>query len=258
MGRLLTLEALVLRVYDTGNADRFCILLTDRKGRIPVCAKGVRKPQSKWGSALQSFQRLRIDLEEHRSLSGRTHFYLRSASCLSSYDPLRRDIRKFLLASLGTELLLHFLEDEHRDEAVFMLVREYFQCVAHTSQSLLLPTFQLSLLSLLGFLPSFVGEHAPPSTRLCSRELHAYLSSRAPLPERVKMPLSSTDQEMLWELSTELLQDHLSFPLRSSIVADALWDEECSPSTPISAKFGRASYWEKNGSERSSPLRSAV
>ena len=43
MGRLHLCEALVLKTYDIGDADRLCILLTNTRGRIAVVAKGVRK-----------------------------------------------------------------------------------------------------------------------------------------------------------------------------------------------------------------------
>ena len=121
MGRVRTCEALVLKTYDIGDADRLCVLLTDTDGRLAVRAKGVRKLGSKWGSAMQSFQYLKVDLAEHSS-----GFYLRSAQCLSSFSRIRRDLEKFVLASRGSELLLHFLHDTEPSERIFALAREYF------------------------------------------------------------------------------------------------------------------------------------
>lgn len=236
MGRLCTCEALVLKTYDVGEADRFCILLTATKGSLPICAKGVRRGGSRWGAALQSFQHVSVDL----SLSA-AGWYLRSAECLSSYDPLRRDLQKFLLAGFGTELLLHFLEDEHPDEPVFRLAQEYFFCISLRADPLFFSSFSLSLLSLLGLLPDFALRALPgkPSSRemhSLSKSAHAHLSSTLPFRERVKMPLALSARRELQHLSERLLQDHLSFPLRSSVVAGALG------SIPISSKFGRASY----------------
>lgn len=226
MGASHTCEALVLKAYDIGEADRFCIFLTETKGRLPVCAKGVRKLGSKWGSAIQSFQHLRVDLREHT-----TGWYLQSAECLSSYAALRQDMQKFLLVNQGSELLLRLLHGEDHCGALFALTRDYFQCVAEEDRASLLPSFQLSLLSLLGLLPNFTDV---PSL---SPILRAFLASTAPLRERVKTPLSTDDRETLERLSATFLHDHLSFPLRSCAVAEAL-----SSSTPTSSKLGRASY----------------
>lgn len=205
MGRSLTSEALVLRAYDIGDADKFCVLLTDARGRIPVVAKGVRKPGSRWSGALQSFQHIRVDLAEHPSGA-----YLRSAQCLSSFPFLRKSVGKFAVASRGAELLLHFLHDTEPDPAVFALARDYFQCCNDFAGPLIFPTFQLMLLRALGLLPAFRpgGPFSPA--------LRAFLSSAEPLRARVRVPLEDGDQRALRALCDELLWDHLSSPLRST------------------------------------------
>jgi DNA repair protein RecO (recombination protein O) len=206
MGRLHTSEALVLKTYDIGDADRFCILLTESQGRLAVCAKGVRKLTSKWGSAIQSFQHIKVDLAEHSS-----GMYLRSAECLSSFSSIRTDVRRFTLASRGAELLMHFLHDTEPSPSIFLLAREYFeQCDAVESGPLLFSTFQMMFLKELGLLPAYDQDGSAFSS---------YLNSDEPLGQRSKMQLSPEDQRKAQKLCDELLQDHLSFPLKSSKVA---------------------------------------
>lgn len=205
MGRLHTSEALVLKTYDIGDADRFCILLTESNGRLAVCAKGVRKLSSKWGSAIQSFQHIRVDLAEHSS-----GMYLRSAECLSSFSSIRTDVRRFTLASKGAELLMHFLHDTEPSPSIFSLAREYFEECDQQLNTLLFPTFQMMFLKELGLLPMYQRDDSPFS---------AYLNSDEPLGQRSKMLLSSEDQRKAQKLCDELLQDHLSFPLKSSKLA---------------------------------------
>lgn len=183
---------------------------------------------------MQSFQHVRVDLSEHSS-----GWYLRSAECLSSFDTLRRNMEKFALASEGSELLLRFLHDTESQEAVFLLARDFFRAVHASPSSLLLPTFRLSLLSLLGFLPSFKEHHASelPShlQNDLSPSLRSYLCSTASFLERVRQSLSMTDTAVLQQLSEALLQDHLSSPLKSGMISLS------SEVTPISSMLGRAS-----------------
>ena len=203
MTRIRTTEALVLKTYDIGDADRFCILLTASDGRVTAVAKGARNLTSRLAGAVQSFQHLRVDLAEHSS-----GFYMRSAECIRSFDQIRVDIQRFALAHRASELLLHFLHDTEPQESIFDLAREFFTLCDAERCSLLFPTFQLMLMKELGLLPVFDG--APYSSELC-----AYLRARSALAERRKISLAEGDHKELSRLCEELLREHLSFPLRS-------------------------------------------
>ena len=223
MGRTCTCEALVLKTYDIGDADRLCILLTDARGRIAVVAKGVRKLSSKWGSAMQSFQHLKVELAEHSS-----GMYLRSAQCLSSFSQIRGDLEKFVLASRGSELLLHFLHDTEPSEKIFALAREYFVLCDEKVRSLLFPVFQLSLLSHLGLLSSLDDEKAFPSS----------LKLSGTFRECVQQQLSKHDQEKLKVVCEALLRDYLSYPLKSAksfLIPSSSGARGSSGATPVSS-----------------------
>lgn len=183
MGRMNTTEALVLKTYDVGDADRFCILLTRSQGRVAVIAKGVRKLQSKLSGATQSFQHLQVDLAEHSSGN-----YLRSAKCISSFDGIRQNTQKFVMASRGAELLLHFLHDTDPVPSIFELAREYFSECDRGVNDLIFPTFQLRLMKELGL-----------------------------LPEGSLDVLNSGDHRKIYCFCDEVLREHLSFPLKSEV-----------------------------------------
>lgn len=61
-------EAVVLRVHKLGEADRIVTLLTRRSGRVRAVAKGVRRTRSKFGSRLEPFSHVSLQLAEGRSL----------------------------------------------------------------------------------------------------------------------------------------------------------------------------------------------
>ena len=61
-------EAIVLRTHKLGEADRIITLLTRHHGRVRAVAKGVRRTTSRWGSRLEPFTHVDLQLAEGRSL----------------------------------------------------------------------------------------------------------------------------------------------------------------------------------------------
>jgi DNA repair protein RecO (recombination protein O) len=61
-------EAIVLRTHKLGEADRIITLLTRERGRVRAVAKGVRRTTSRFGSRLEPFTHVDLQLAEGRSL----------------------------------------------------------------------------------------------------------------------------------------------------------------------------------------------
>jgi DNA repair protein RecO (recombination protein O) len=61
-------EAIVLRTHKLGEADRIITLLTRHHGRVRAVAKGVRRTTSRFGSRLEPFTHVDLQLAEGRSL----------------------------------------------------------------------------------------------------------------------------------------------------------------------------------------------
>jgi DNA repair protein RecO (recombination protein O) len=61
-------EAVVLRTQKLGEADRIVTLLTRANGRVRAVAKGVRRTSSRFGSRLEPFTHVDLQLAEGRSL----------------------------------------------------------------------------------------------------------------------------------------------------------------------------------------------
>ena len=55
-------RAVVIRTYDFGEADRVIVLLTRDHGLVRAVAKGVRRAKSRFGSRLQLFVNLDVQL----------------------------------------------------------------------------------------------------------------------------------------------------------------------------------------------------
>ena len=61
-------EAVVLRTHKLGEADRIITLLTRSQGLVRAVAKGVRRTSSRWGSRLEPFTHVDLQLAEGRNL----------------------------------------------------------------------------------------------------------------------------------------------------------------------------------------------
>ena len=58
----------MLRTHKLGEADRIITLLTRQHGRVRAVARGVRRTTSRWGSRLEPFTHVDLQLAEGRSL----------------------------------------------------------------------------------------------------------------------------------------------------------------------------------------------
>ena len=61
-------EAIVLRTYTLGEADRIIVMLTRTRGQVRAVAKGVRRTTSRFGARLEPFSMIDVQLHEGRSL----------------------------------------------------------------------------------------------------------------------------------------------------------------------------------------------
>lgn len=63
------MHALVVRTYDFGEADRIVVLLTREQGIVRGVAKGARRANSRFGSRLQPFVEINVQLYPGRNLA---------------------------------------------------------------------------------------------------------------------------------------------------------------------------------------------
>ena len=61
-------EAVVLRTFPLGEADRIVVLLTKRHGKVRAVAKGVRRLKSRFGGRLEPLMRVDLLLAQGKSL----------------------------------------------------------------------------------------------------------------------------------------------------------------------------------------------
>src|SRR5919204_5206883 len=118
-GRLYKTEGIVLRSMDLGEADRVLTVLTPRLGKLRVIAKGVRRPRSRIGGALEPFSDVQLVLAV-----GRTFDVVTSSALEDPHLGLRNDLHSTAAAWYLVELADRFCEGGADSHAAFVLLSQ--------------------------------------------------------------------------------------------------------------------------------------
>ena len=155
--RSLTTEAVVLRSFAFGEADRVLHLYTAAHGRLGAVAKGVRKTKSRFGGRLEPFSH--VELVLHR---GRGELLtVTGASLIRPHDRIRVDSYRLQVGLVGLEAMLKLFTEEERNERAFLALTRFLDAAdvverPATGRAAIDPvvlSFQLKLLWVSGFLP---------------------------------------------------------------------------------------------------------
>src|SRR5581483_1801225 len=91
-------EAVVLRTYRLGEADRIVVLFTKGRGKVRAVGKGVRKTTSRFGARLEPTSHVALQLFDGRNLDTITQ-----AETLEHFRTLREDLERITRASAMLE-----------------------------------------------------------------------------------------------------------------------------------------------------------
>lgn len=146
-------EAIVLRTYRLGEADKIASLLTRQLGRLRAVAQGALRPKSRYGGTLEplSYVRLWIFERENRDL-----LRLNSVEIIESFFDMQRDFRVQLAAQYLAEVAERLLPEREVNERVFRLLLAVLRALKHSGEvTRPLLYFDYWMLRLEGFLPDF-------------------------------------------------------------------------------------------------------
>ena len=168
--RSYSLEAVILKHADLGEADRILTLLTPYKGKIRVVAKGVRRPGSRKSGHLELLYRSQLQLAQGRNLD-----LVTQAQGLESFPHLRTELWHMTCGFYLAELVDRFIEDDTLHLDVHTLLMETLRSLeadalalqqqrlqgtvlpdhGHSYTQLLMRYFEINLLSYIGYEPVF-------------------------------------------------------------------------------------------------------
>ena len=164
-------EAVVLRTHNLGEADRIVTMLSKHHGQIRGVAKGVRRTTSKFGSRLEPFMVVDVQLFEGRSLD-----VVSQVETLAAYGrEIIADYAAYTAATALLETAEKLTGDESSPQQYLLLVGALRSLSrAEHPSSLILDSYLLRALSIAGWAPNFescavcakAGEHAAFSMQL--------------------------------------------------------------------------------------------
>lgn len=146
-------EAIVLRTHKLGEADRIITLLTSEHGLVRAVAKGVRRTSSKFGSRVEPFGVVDVQIAKGRSLDIITQVEVISVHA----DALASDFELYTRASVMVETAEKLTQDsdEGARSQYLLLVGALF-ALSHVRHdpSLVLTSYILRALAIAGWAPS--------------------------------------------------------------------------------------------------------
>jgi DNA repair protein RecO (recombination protein O) len=146
-------EAIVLRTYRLGEADKIASLFTRQLGRLRAVAAGARRPKSRYGSSLEpmSYIRLWVFERENRDL-----LRINSAEVVESFFDMQKDYRVQVAAQYVAEVAERFLPEREVNERAFRLVVAVLRSLKRSGEiTRPLLYFDYWILRLAGILPEF-------------------------------------------------------------------------------------------------------
>jgi DNA repair protein RecO (recombination protein O) len=150
-------EAVVLRSFAFGEADRVLHVYTQARGRVGVVAKGVRRTKSRFGGRLEPFSHVELSIHRGRGELGT----VTGASLVRSHDRIRSDGYRLGVGLVGLEAMLRLFTEEERNDRAFLALTRFLDALDERQPQTgrrpalepLVLSFQLKLLWLSGFLP---------------------------------------------------------------------------------------------------------
>ena len=112
-------EAIVLRTYPLGDADRLVSLFTRGHGRLKGVAQGARRPKSRFGATLEPLTYLRVWFYERET---RELVRIRQCELLESFLDVQQDYRAGLVLALMAEITEAVIPEREPQDSAFRLL----------------------------------------------------------------------------------------------------------------------------------------
>jgi DNA repair protein RecO (recombination protein O) len=155
-GRGYKTEAVVLRSFRLGEADRVLHLYTLARGRVGAVAKGIRKTKSRFGARLEPLSHVELMLHEG---SGELQT-VTGVELLHSHHAAREQRYSLGVGLVGAEAMLRLFTEQEANARAFQALTRFLELLDELPDRAGRPpldplalSFQLKLLWLSGYLP---------------------------------------------------------------------------------------------------------
>lgn len=141
-------NAVVLRTYKYGEADRIVVLMTDRDGKVRAVAKGARKSK-RYAALLEPT--VHVDVQLYR---GRGDLdTVTQVQAVDAFPSIRGDLDRLTRAASFVEAVDHVTPDREPHERLYRMLVGALRTVAGDNPTLTSAGFFLKLLALEGLEP---------------------------------------------------------------------------------------------------------
>jgi len=148
--RLFTVDAIVIKRKNLGEADRMVTLFTRQNGKMRVLARGVRKISSKRAPHIEVFNHVIATVHK-----GHVQDTLTEVSPVASFEQIRADLQRVGAAYYLCELIDGLMPMEQAHDDVFALLLEAFTTLSTVKRErteVLRARFAAALLKMLGYM----------------------------------------------------------------------------------------------------------
>ncbi len=245
--RTYSVEAVVVRASDFGEADRLVTLLTPFSGLVRAVARGARKPKSRLGGNVDLLRHIKASVNEGRSLHS-----VSQVQSLSSLRGLHSGLEKMSTGLYMAEIAERFsVEGASNPELFNQFVQMLLILNAEPMHPLMARWFETQVLRINGFLPTInqcvdCGTELEPQGHVFSPERGGIVCPDCRASESdVLLPASLNTVKLLRHLAraewqevrpinaseddlrqvARILKEHLHFVLDRNVRSTAFMDE---------------------------------
>lgn len=140
-----TLEAIILKRANFGEADRMLTVLTKNLGKISVIARGVRKITSRRAGNIELLNVVKIGLFKGKG------YTLTEAQSLKTFPRIKSNLVVSTCAFHILELINKLLPENDPNPAVYDLTKRVLEEFEDNPRQIILRGFEVKLLKLTGF-----------------------------------------------------------------------------------------------------------
>lgn len=141
----LTVEALILKRANFGEADRMLTVLTKTLGKISVVARGVRRITSRRAGNVELLNLVKIGLHKGKG------YTLTEAESIETFPRIKSNLATSTAAFHILELTNKLLPEDDINFRAYDLVVATLKKLEDNPRQLLLRSFEIKFLNLLGF-----------------------------------------------------------------------------------------------------------
>lgn len=154
MSANISVNGIVLRTFNLGEADKIVTLFTEKRGKISLVAKGVRRSRSRFGAVVDPFTDMRITAHIGRGALAT----ITGVEVINAYLVMRLDLQRLRYAYAMLEAIDRHAQDEHAEPRLYKLLRAGLDAIGEASveadKDLAVLAFDVKLAAITGFLPN--------------------------------------------------------------------------------------------------------